>query len=72
MRARLVETAVTFSLRLTNNMNEKIKKLIEQIETWNDDDKDALSEGSVPFDGTFVFAARQKVLDKLKKELQTH
>lgn len=50
-------------------MNE-ILTLIQEINDWNEGDRETfvqVDDGSVPFDGTFVFAARQRKIDKLKQ-----
>jgi hypothetical protein len=51
-------------------MTEEIRKILEEMERWNSQDKEAFDDGMVPFDGTFVFAARQKKIQQLKELLE--
>lgn len=51
-------------------MTKEVEAIIAEIEHWNEQDKEAFSESVVPFDGTFVFAARQRKLQQLRKLLQ--
>ena len=54
---------------------QEINNVIAEIEGWTNGDLDALKQsngngfgaGEVPFDGTFVFAARQKKINNLKE-----
>ena len=50
---------------------KRIFEIIAEIEQWNSGDQDTFNcHGEVPFDGNFVFVARQKRLTELKKELK--
>ena len=57
--------------------NQQALNILAEIEAWTDGDRQALVEsnggnfggGNVPFDGTFVFVARQKKINELKKLL---
>jgi len=41
------------------------------MEQWNSGDKETFNRhGEVPFDGSFVFAARQKLINELRKEVE--
>lgn len=52
-----------------NNKTE-ILQLIEEIENWNvGDHMTFIEHGEVTFDGAFVFKARQKKINELKKLL---
>ena len=50
---------------------KRILELVTEIENWNDGDKETFNRhGEVPFDGVFVFSARQVRLTELRKELK--
>ena len=50
---------------------KRILEIIAEIEHWNAGDQDTFNKhGEVPFDGNFVFVARQKRLTELKAELK--
>lgn len=50
---------------------KRILKIITEIENWNDGDKETFDQhGEVPFDGRFVFVARQVHLTELRNELK--
>jgi hypothetical protein len=49
-----------------------VYEIIAEIEGWNRGDSDSFKQtGEVPIDGTFVFAARQKVINELKQAVKT-
>lgn len=49
-------------------MNE-ILTLIQEINDWNEGDRDHYNQdtGTCDFDGTFVFSSRQRKIEKLKQ-----
>lgn len=48
-------------------MKNKIIQLINEIENWNAGDRETFDKyGEVPFDGRFVFQARQAKINKLR------
>jgi hypothetical protein len=50
---------------------KRILEIIAQIEEWNAGDQETFNRhGEVPFDGNFVFVARQKRLTELRNELK--
>ena len=50
---------------------KKILELINEIENWNSGDAETFNKmGEVPFDGNFVFKARQVRLTELRNELK--
>jgi hypothetical protein len=50
---------------------KRILEILAEIEQWNAGDHDTFKRhGEVPFDGGFVFVARQKRITELKKELK--
>ena len=54
-----------------NTRMKRILELITEIENWNDGDKETFNRfGEVPFDGVFVFNARQVRLTELRNELK--
>jgi hypothetical protein len=49
---------------------KKILELLDEIEIWNDGDKDTFNRaGELLIDGNFVFVNRKKTINKLKKLL---
>jgi hypothetical protein len=55
------------------NTIQQINNVIAEIEGWNNGDKEtfnAMQDGAVPFDGNFIFVARQKKIDRLKELLE--
>ena len=50
---------------------KEILDLINEIENWNSGDKETFNRfGEVPFDGVFVFQARQAKLNQLRGMLK--
>ena len=50
---------------------KRILEIITEIENWNGGDKETFNQhGEVPFDGSFVFTARQVRLTELRNELK--
>lgn len=50
-------------------MNADIKEALDEMTRWNEGDLDSFSDGAVPFDGKFVFIARRKTIERLRKLL---
>lgn len=52
------------------NRKQQILNILAEIEGWNNGDRETFilqGDGTVPFDGTGCFAARQKKINELRK-----